>query len=333
MSMNELKKQLKEKNIGKLYFFAGPEQFLARYYVNEIVNILLPENVRSLNYNVFEEKVTFREIEDAVAVFPAFSDRRVVAVKESSLFKSGESQQRYDDFFRSLPDYICLIFIHSDPDKRTSLYKSLKKHAMVVECERQKADVLSKWVIKVFASYRKHISESDAAFLVNLLEPDMTLIHHEIEKIACYMGDKTQVNRNIIADVVSRSAKAKVFDLIDAMSMRKMSDALRIMDELIELKEPVPLIMALIGRQFFNLLRLKEMEEKKVPKSEMARLLGIMPYFIDKTRQQAANFSVDSLRRLARKCAETDLALKTGQIDGRLAIELLLMEIGQSGNI
>ncbi|WP_252891432.1 hypothetical protein [Thermoclostridium stercorarium] len=98
MSMNELKKQLKERNIGKLYFFTGPEQFLVKYYINEIIRILLPENVRSFNCNVFEEKVTFKQIEDAVSVFPAFSDRRVVVVKESSLFKTGESQQRYDDF-------------------------------------------------------------------------------------------------------------------------------------------------------------------------------------------------------------------------------------------
>ena len=98
--MNELKKQLKEKNIGKLYFFTGPEKYLVKYYVNEIVGLLLPENVRSFNYNVFEEKVTFRQIQDAVSVFPAFSERRVVIVKESSLFKSGESQQDYDDFFR-----------------------------------------------------------------------------------------------------------------------------------------------------------------------------------------------------------------------------------------
>ena len=32
MSMDLLKKQLKQKDIGKLYLFTGPEQFLIRYY-------------------------------------------------------------------------------------------------------------------------------------------------------------------------------------------------------------------------------------------------------------------------------------------------------------
>ncbi|NLX76846.1 MAG: DNA polymerase III subunit delta [Clostridiaceae bacterium] len=327
MSMKILNKQLKEKNIGKLYFFTGEEQYLVRHYVNEIVNTLLPENVKALNYNVFEEKVTFRQVEDAVSMYPAFSERRVVVVRESDLFKSGEKQQYYDEFFRSLPGYICLIFIQGRPDKRTSLYKALKNNGLLVECDRQKADALTRWVIKVFASYNKKISESDAAFLVGLLEPDMTFMRLEIEKIACYMGEKTEVTRGIISDIVTRSAKTRVFDLIDAMSQRKMSDAIRIMDELTELKEPVPLIMAMIGRQFFTLLKAKKLKERKVPKEDMAKILGIMPYFIDKTMKQASNFSAEDLKRLAARCTDIDFAVKTGRIDGRLAIELLLMEI------
>lgn len=328
MSMKDLKKQLADKNIRKLYCFTGPEQYLVRHYVNEIVKTLLPEeNVRSLNYSVFEENVTFEQIEDAVSIFPAFSERRVVVVKEPNLSKTGEKQQRYEKFFKSLPDYICLIFIQSDPDKRTSLYKALNKYALVVECDWQKADALTKWVIKVFASYGKQISESDAAFFVNLLDPDMTFMLLEIEKIICYMGEKTQVTRNIINDMVSKSVKARIFDMIDAMSQRKISEALSIMDELIELKEPVPLIMAMVGKQFFTLLKAKKMEEERVPQNEMARLLGIMPYYIGKVRKQASNFSRDVLKRLAYKCTEIDLAVKTGQVDGRLAIELLLMEM------
>lgn len=62
-----------------------------RHYVNEIVNTLLPENVKALNYNVFEEKVTFRQVEDAVSMYPAFSERRVVVVRRAIFSKAGRS--------------------------------------------------------------------------------------------------------------------------------------------------------------------------------------------------------------------------------------------------
>ena len=46
----------------------------------------------------------------------------------------------------------------------------------------------------------------------------------------------------------------------------------------------------------------------------MAKLVGVSPYYIDKTRRQAANFSMDALNRLINKCAEMDLAIKTGRM-------------------
>ena len=327
MSMSVLKTQIKNKNIGNLYFFTGPEQFLVKYYVDEIVKILLPPETMPLNYSVLEGKVTLQQIENEISVFPAFSQRRIVVVKESNVFKLGEKEKTFNEFFLSLPDYICLIFIQSESDKRTSLYKSLKNHAVLVECGWQKAGALTKWVIKGFASYNKQISERDAAFLVNLLDPDMTFMALEIEKIASYMGTKVQVTPNIINDMVTKSTKAIIFDLTDAMSQRRIAEALRIMDELIQSREPIPLIVAMIGRQLIILAKTKRLQEKKVPQANMAKLVGVSPYYIDKTRRQAANFSMDALNRLINKCAEMDLAIKTGRIDGRLAMELLLMDM------
>jgi DNA polymerase-3 subunit delta len=155
----------------------------------------------------------------------------------------------------------------------------------------------------------------------------MTFMALEIEKIASYMGTKVQVTPNIINDMVTKSTKAIIFDLTDAMSQRRIAEALRIMDELIQSREPIPLIVAMIGRQLIILAKTKRLEEKKVPQANMAKLVGVSPYYIDKTRRQAANFSMDALNRLINKCAEMDLAIKTGRIDGRLAMELLLMDM------
>ncbi|HZK28141.1 MAG TPA: DNA polymerase III subunit delta [Thermoclostridium sp.] len=327
MSMNVLRTQIKNNKIGKLYFFTGPEQFLVKYYLDEIAKLLLPTETLPLNYSMLEGKVTLQQIENNISVFPAFSQRRIVVVKESSIFKAGEKEKTFSEFFLSLPDYICLIFIQSDPDKRASLYKALKKHAVLIECGWQKAVALTKWTVRVFASYNKQISEKDAAFFVNLLDPNMTFMALEIKKISSYMGKEVQVTRKIIEDMVTKSTKSIIFDLTDAMSQRRISEALRIMDELIQSREPIALIVAMIGRQLVMLAKTKKLEDSKVPKSKMAGLVGISPYYIDKTRRQATNFSMDALKRLIDKCADLDLEIKTGKIDGRLAMELLLMDM------
>lgn len=48
-------------------------------------------NGKAFNYTVIGNKTSINELSDAVLTFPAFSDRRVVVVKDNSLAKgSGE---------------------------------------------------------------------------------------------------------------------------------------------------------------------------------------------------------------------------------------------------
>ena len=76
-----LKTQIKTK-YREFIFLTGPEQFLVKYYVDEIVKILLPPETMPLNYSVLEGKVTLQQIENEISVFPAFSQRRIVVVKK-----------------------------------------------------------------------------------------------------------------------------------------------------------------------------------------------------------------------------------------------------------
>jgi DNA polymerase-3 subunit delta len=326
--MEILRKQLKENNIGRLFLFTGPEQFLVRHYVNEILHKLLDEDTKAFNFSELEGKVSPQTLDDAVSQFPAFAERRVVIVKESTLLKQSTKAMDWNTFFKGLPEFICLIFIQGEVDKRFSFYKALKNHGLVVECSRQDERSLTRWVMRGFASFHKQIDEQDAAYLVSLLEPDMTFMALEIEKIARYVGEGARVTREAIQSIASKSVKSRIFDLTDAISQRQIPQALQILNDLLELKEPISYIMAMVGRQMGILLRIKKMEEKKVPQADMAKVTGIHPYVVGKARRQAASFSMDMLKHYMRKCMEMDLASKTGRMDPRTALDLFIIEMG-----
>lgn len=327
--MEELKKQLKENRIGKLYLFTGPEQFLVRHYVNQMLEKLLDESTKTFNYAEFSGKVSLQAVSDAMSMFPAFAPKRVILVKESTLLKQGAKETDWNAFFKSLPDYLCLIFIQEEVDKRVSFYKAMKSHGLIVECNRQDENALTKWVINRLSRYRRQIDEKDAAYLVTLLDPDMTFMALELEKIALYAGDSVRITRKIIDDVATRSVKSRVFDLTDAISQRQTTQALRILNDLVEQKEPIPYIMAMVGRQMGLLLRMKKMEEKKMSQADMARVLGINPYIIGKIRKQAASFTIGQLKETMRKCVEMDQASKTGRMNPRMALDLFIAELGR----
>ncbi|MBP7175762.1 MAG: DNA polymerase III subunit delta [Thermoclostridium sp.] len=328
MSMDVLKKQLKENKIGRIYLFTGPEQYLVRHYADQILEKLLDENSKVFNYTELTGKVTFQMVSDAVSIYPAFVDRRVVLVKESTLFKQGGKETDWNAFFSSLPEYICLIFIQQEVDKRLTFYKALEKNCLVIDCKRQDENALTKWVINKFSRFRKQISEQDAAYLVTLLDPDMNFMSLELEKIARYAADAERITRKHIDAVASRSVKSIIFDLTDAISQRQTTQALRILNELVEQKEPIPLIMAMVGRQMGVMLRLKKMEEKKLSQTDMAKLLGMNPYVVGKVRKQAASFTIEQLKQAMRKCVEMDQASKSSRMDPRMALDVFITELG-----
>lgn len=327
-NINELKRQLKENRIGKLYLFTGPEQFLVRYYEKEMIKKILEEDTKTLNYSIYDGKVSFQTLLDAISVYPIFSQRRVVTIKESTLPKSASKDLDWGAFFTSLPDYICLIFIQEEVDKRISFYKQMKKHGLIVEFKHQDERALTKWVMKAFASYNKQIDERSAAYLVSLLDPDMTFMALEIEKIARFMGETTVVTRETIDCIAAKSVKSRIFDLTDTISQRQTHRALALLNDLIEQREPVPYIMAMVGRQMGILLKTKQMEEKRVSPAEMSRVLGVPSFIVGKIRKQASTFTLDMLKQYTRKCMEMDLASKTGQMEGRMALDLFLIEMG-----
>ncbi len=331
MSMDELKKQLKENRIGRLYLFTGPEQFLVRHYVNQMLEKLLDENSKTFNFSEFSGKVSLQAVSDAVSMYPAFAQRRVVLVKESTLLKQGAKENDWNTFFKTLPDYICLVFIQEEVDKRVSFYKAVKNQGLIVECNRQDENMLTKWVINRFSRYRKQIDEKDAAYLVTLLDPDMTFMALELEKIALLAGESERITRRIIDAIASRSVKSRIFDLTDALSLKQTTQALQILNDLVEQKEPLPFIMAMVGRQMGLLLRMKKMEEKKMSQADMARVLGINPYIVGKIRKQASSFTIDQLKDAMRKCMEMDQASKTGRMDPRMALDLFITELQTSG--
>ncbi|MBC7256642.1 MAG: hypothetical protein H5T66_11130, partial [Chloroflexi bacterium] len=53
------------------------------------------------------------------------------------------------------------------------------------------------------------------------------------------------------------------------------------------------------------------------------------PFMVTRLLRQAQQFRAEELERLLRRVLEMDQAIKTGRIEGRLALDLLILEMCQ----
>lgn len=64
------------------------------------------------------------------------------------------------DYIKELPDYLILIFIEKDVDKRNKVYKAVSSNGYVCEMQYRHQQLLKRWIAGMMASNDYKISEA-----------------------------------------------------------------------------------------------------------------------------------------------------------------------------
>ena len=83
-------------------------------------------------------------------------------------------------------------------------------------------------------------------------------------------------------------------------------------------------ILFLIARQFNQILQVKEMMAKGADRGTIASRLKMQPFVVGKTMPQAKQFSREQILSYVTLCVEAEEAVKSGRLQDRLAVELLI---------
>jgi DNA polymerase-3 subunit delta len=337
MSEDLLKKAIKNNEIGSLYLFYGPEEYLKRNYADYIETKLLSEELKLLNKIVLEGKASVPAIIDNCETLPVFSERKVVVVKNSGLFKgkkkegdsgkkgkASKSEDALSAFLQNVPAHVCLIFIEAEIDKRIKYVDLIKKQGLIVEFNYRKPEEMAAWIVKRMRGEGFEIDLHTAAQLADYCEQGMDDVSNEIDKLCAYAGSRQKITSADIEKVCTKSVKSRVFDLTDAIAAKQCARALSLLNDMVVLKEPMPKVMYMIARQFRQLLQVKLLDKEGAGQSEITSRLGLNPYVSGKILRQAKSFSVEKLEAAVAMGLELDLAIKTGKLEDRAAVELMI---------
>lgn len=340
MSLEILKKQLKEEKLANVYLFTGAEEYLKKYYVNALSKLLISEENKELNFVSFDGKVDPDTIISNCETMPMFSDNKLVVAKNTGLFKAkkgeGEAAEgkkggkdKLAEYLEKIPDYTCLIFVEGEVDKRMKLVNVIKKAGLIVEMDYQKPADLVKWVIKVCRSRQKDLDQMTASYIVENSEYSMTELLNEIDKLINFVGDKRDISMKDVEAVCNKTIKSRIFDLTDAVSEGNNSKALSLLNDMAALKEPMQKVLFMIIRQIRLVYRMKLLREQGIREDAAAKQMGLTPFVATKVMSISRNMDIGTLEKAMYYSLELDEAIKTGRITDRIAIELLIASMGR----
>jgi len=333
MSIDILKTQLKNKDIKSLYLFYGPEDYLKKYYLKSIEKIVLLNDAAGLNRIVAEDKVDIPALIRNCETYPVFSSKKLIVVKNSGFFKSGSGDGEKTDtgklavYLKNVPQYVCLVFYENDVDRRVKLYNAIKENGLVVEFPYQKPYDLAKWVVNITRANKKEISMETASMFVDRIGYEMTELFNELNKLISYTEEKPTIELEDVREVCSASVKSRIFDLTDAIVEKDVTSSIKYLNDMINLKEPIPLIMYMIARQFRQMLQVKILSEEGADIKKIASSLKVTPYIAGKIQMRAKGFSLRQINQALKDIFEYDTAIKTGKMKDRTAVDLLVAKL------
>lgn len=131
------------------------------------------------------------------------------------------------------------------------------------------------WAAKIFVYNGKKITKADMAYFIANVGTDMEILSQEIEKLISYAYDKNVINKNDIDAVCIKQLNVRIFDMIDAISVKNQQKTLDCYYELIAEKEPPMRILFMISRQFNLILQAKDLSARGMSKEQIAGAMGV----------------------------------------------------------
>lgn len=320
-----------------VYLFQGTQNFLIHRLRTSIIDRVIQPEDREFNVSRYDLNETPVElaVEDAMTL-PFLGDKRVV-VLENPTFLTGDSKKvKVEHNLDALTDYIKnpspeTILIIEAPyeklDKRKKLVKLLEAESVTLQLNQ----ISERDLYHLLKNEAEHLSaqllESAHHRLLTLVGFHIAQLVNETHKLALYVGEGGTIDEEAVNLLATRSLESNVFDLVDHVMRGKAEEALVLLQDLLKQKEEPIRLLALIMRQVRIMLQTQLYQKQGFLQKEIASRLKLHPYAVKIASEQAQRFQLSQLKRALVWCSDADYAMKTGQEEKELALQLLIHRI------
>lgn len=323
--MKQINEDIKQGNFKQIYLLYGEERYLKRQYKERLRKALCGDD-DTMNTHFYEGKdISIGEIIDLAETLPFLAERRVIFLTDSGLFKSGG--EKMAEYLASPNETTYFVFTESEIDKRSKLFKTVSSRGYSAEFAIQDENTLKRWVAGVLAKDNKKISEGTVQLLLSKTGTDMDNIQSELEKLICYCMERDVVTSEDVEAICTTRISNHIFDMINAIADRQQKRALELYYDLLALKEPPMRILFLIARQCNMLLQTKELKARGYDNRTIGSKIGVPPFIAGKYLTQASRFKTSLLRNAVQQCVETEAAVKSGKMNDRMSVEILILSV------
>ena len=297
-----------------------------------------------LNRSEFDGALTpVPEVLAAVKSYPFLSDKRLVIVKNliSHITRKGAGQvgkkasERLIAELPDLPAYARLVMVESallsDKNRLLKAVRGMKNGYIGVF---KKPKNLTGWIAsRAKSEYGAEITPQAAQAIASVVSDDLRRADSELYKLVCYVDGAHPIGEEDVAVLTPYVPQANVFEMVDALAVGDGEKALRLIHQALHdnPRDPGFGLFGLIVRQFRLLLMVSDHLNQGGggQARTIAKSLGIHPFVAGKISRQSRAFTIEQLDAILKRLQRYDQDMKTGRIEARLALDLLVTSLAR----
>ncbi len=327
--MKSVQEDIKNQDFKNVYLFFGEEGYLKKQYRDKLLAAWNPDD-DTMNFAKFADKgIDVKEVISLGETIPFFSERRIILLENTGFFKTQSTELA--EYIGQMPEYLYILFVEDEVDKRNKLYKTVAKHGRTVEFGVQTESTLIRWVLQILKREGKKITQHDMELFLSKTGNDMNNIEKELEKLICYTMGRGIITTQDIEEVCVGQITNQIFAMVQAVSEQNKEKALRLYYDLLALKEPPMRILFLLARQFNQLLQMKELKNLGYDMKGISEKMGIQSFVVKKSWGCLGRYSAEQLRAIVEEFVASEEDVKTGRLNDMLSVELLIVKYAGRG--
>lgn len=318
-----------QEKVPLIYLWHGEDRFMLVQALQELRKYYLMQDPSGSGIEILSGKDVKPADIVNIANTVSFFQRRLVVVEDIPYFQEGYSEV-LDPFFMYFADpnpEACLLFITEKIHKGRKFYKTIEKAGTIYEFKIPKSfSEWETWLLSELENRGKSMSSHTFSFFLDWAGHSPGVLSQELDKLEAYVGEEKTIKEEDIRSVSIRTVEANVFDLLDAVAQRKISLALNKLNEVLQKEHPLK-ILTLLVRQARLLLGANIWRSRGENVAGLTGALGIKSsYEARKIWTQSQRMSEALLIKALQECLKTEIALKTGEGDPALLIELMIIK-------
>jgi len=328
LSPEQILDLLKRGRLGRVYLFYGPGEFRIEKVLTEVREALVPEPARDFNLQIFYGADTTNpaDITDAACSLPFLSSNRLIIVRRTENIP-GSALESFIPYIESPVASTCLIFVSSKTDFRKEFYRKIRLAGGAVHFKQLYDRQVMPWIKRFARELGLNITDEGCIYLQGIVGNRLRDLHTEMEKLALRHGGKT-VGEAEIRELAIYSRIYTIFELMDAISLRRRPDALSVLNRYLEEegRDAAFSIVGMLNRQIRLIIQAKSITDQGGRPPDVAKRLQIKPFLANKILEQARHWRIDDLEHALDLLYRADRHLKSGS-QPRLILEHLLLSL------